>query len=113
MAKCLEPLIHSDFETVPPGVPGTEKTYIGSDGLRAAWLEWVAPWASYRTETKEAIDAGERVLLIVEDSARREGSTQEVKIDGAAVWSFRGGKIARFEAYADRSEAREAIGLEG
>jgi ketosteroid isomerase-like protein len=53
------------------------------------------------------------VLLIVEDFARREGSTQEVKIDGSAVWSFRDGKIARFEAYADRSEAWEAIGLEG
>jgi ketosteroid isomerase-like protein len=51
--------------------------------------------------------------MIVEDSARREGSTQEIKIDGASVWSFRDGRIARFEAYADRSDAREAIGLEG
>jgi hypothetical protein len=58
MAKCVEPLIHPDFETVAPGVPGTEKTYIGSDGLRAAWLQWVAPWASYRSETKEAITPG-------------------------------------------------------
>jgi ketosteroid isomerase-like protein len=111
-AKGIEPLFHPNFETVAPGVPGTEKTYSGLDGLRAAWLAWVAPWASYRTETKEAIDAGDRVLLIVNDSARREGSAQEVKIDGAAIWTFRDGKIARFEAYADRSEAREAVGLE-
>src|SRR5262249_51998176 len=104
LAKSMEPLFQPDFETVAPGVPGTEKTYIGVDGLRAAWLQWVAPWASYRTETKEAIDAGDRVLLIVNDWARREGSAQEVKIDGAAVWSFRDGKIARFEAYAERSE---------
>jgi ketosteroid isomerase-like protein len=112
-AKCFEPLFHPNFETVAPGVPGTAKTYTGLDGLRAAWLEWVAPWASYRTETKEAIDAGNRVLLILNDSARREGSAEDIKIDGAAVWSFRDGRIARFEAYADRSEALEAIGLEG
>jgi ketosteroid isomerase-like protein len=113
VAKGIEPLFQPDFETVAPGVPGTEKTYIGLDGLRAAWLEWLAPWASYRTETKEAIDAGDRVLLIVNDWARGEGSAQEIEINGAAVWSFRDGKIARFEAYAERSEAREAIGLEG
>jgi ketosteroid isomerase-like protein len=113
LARGMEPIFHPDFETVAPGVPGTEKTYTGMDGLRAAWLEWVAPWASYRTETKEAIDAGDRVLLIVNDWARREGSAQEIEINGAAVWSFRNGKIARFEAYAERSEAREAIGLEG
>jgi ketosteroid isomerase-like protein len=111
--KCFSPLFHPDLETVAPGVPGTEKTYTGFDGFRAAWLAWVAPWASYRTETKEAFDAGDRVLLILEDFARPEGSTQEVKIYGSAVWSFRDGKIARFEAYAERSEAREAIGLEG
>jgi ketosteroid isomerase-like protein len=113
LAKAIEPFFHQDFETVAPGVPGTENTYTGLEGLRAAWLTWVAPWASYRTETKEAFDAGDRVLLIVNDSARREGGAQEIEIDGAAVWSFRDGKIARFEAYADRSEAREAIGLEG
>jgi ketosteroid isomerase-like protein len=113
LAKGTEPLFQPDFETVAPGVPGTEKSYTGLDGLRAAWLEWVAPWASYRSETKEAIDAGDRVLVIVNDFGRREGSTEEVKVDGAAVWSLRDGKIARFEAYTHRSEAREAIGLEG
>jgi ketosteroid isomerase-like protein len=112
-SNAFDPLFHPDFETVAPGVPGTEKIYRGSDGLRAAWLEWLAPWASYRTETKEVIDAGDQVLLIVEDFARRDESTREVKVDGAAVWSFRDGKIARFEAYAERSEALEAVGLEG
>jgi ketosteroid isomerase-like protein len=111
VTKCFDPLFHPDFETVAPGVPGTEKTYTGVEGLRAAWLEWLAPWVSYRTEIKEAVDAGNRVLLIVNDSARREGSAEDIKIDGAAVWSFRNGRIARFEAYADRSEALEAIGL--
>ncbi len=112
LSKANAPLFHTDCETVPPGVPGTEKVYLGFDGLRAAWLEWLAPWSSYRTETKEVIEAGERILLIVNDFGRREGSTQEVKIDGAAIWTFRDGKIARFEAFADRAEAVKAVGLE-
>jgi ketosteroid isomerase-like protein len=112
LAKGIEPLFRPDFETVAPGVPRTENAYIGLDGLRAAWLAWVAPWETYRTETKEVIDARERVLVIVNDFGRRQRSTVEVKVDGAAVWTFRDGKITRFEAFAHRSEAREAVGLE-
>jgi hypothetical protein len=33
--KCFGSLFHPDFETVAPGVPGTEKTYIGTAGVAA------------------------------------------------------------------------------
>jgi ketosteroid isomerase-like protein len=112
LAEAIAPFFHGDCETVAPGVPGTETTYTGLDGLRAAWLDWLAPWTTYRSEIAEVIDCGERVLLIVNDFGRREGSTQEVKIDGAAVWTFRDGKVARVEAFADRSEALKAARTE-
>lgn len=46
------------------------------------------------------------------DLGRREGSTQEVELLGAAVWTIRNGKIVRAEFYPDRAEALEAVGLE-
>jgi ketosteroid isomerase-like protein len=48
--------------------------YVGLDGLRAAWLDWLAPWVSYRTEIEDLIDAGEgRVVVLTHDYARPEG----------------------------------------
>jgi ketosteroid isomerase-like protein len=85
--------------------------YVGQDGLRAGWLDWLAPWASYRTEIEEVIDVGERVLVLIRDFGRREGSEQEVEVIGAAVWTVGDGKVARAEFYADRAEALKAVGL--
>ena len=105
-------LFHPDFETVPPGVPRTERVYVGIDGFRAAWLGWLEPWLTYRDEIEQILDAGDRVLVLVHDYGRREGSTEEIKIDGSGVWTVRDGKIARTEFFALRSEAFAAAGLE-
>ena len=40
------------------------------------------------------------------------GSTREVKLSGADVWTVREGKIARIEFFSHRSEALKAVGLE-
>jgi ketosteroid isomerase-like protein len=109
LADAVAPFFHPDFECVAPGVPHTEKVHIGIDGFRAAWLEWLEPWLTYRSEIIQALDAGDRVL--VHDYGRREGVAQEVKIDGSGVWTVRDGKIARTEFFAHRSEAFKAAGL--
>ena len=111
-ADAIAPLFHPDFESVPPGVPATERVHVGLDGLRAAWREWLKPWLTYRTEIKQALDAGDRVLLLTQDYGRHEGTAQEVKLDGSAVWRIRDGKIARAEFFPERSEAFKAAGLE-
>jgi ketosteroid isomerase-like protein len=110
LAEAVAPFVHAEAETVRPGLPGG-RTYTGLDGFRESWLDWLAPYAEYRTEVEEAIDCGERVLLLQSPSGRLEGSTKEVKIAPAVVYTVRDGKIARFEPYADRAEALEAVGL--
>src|SRR5271170_3003045 len=60
LADAVASLFHPDFDSVPPGVPGTERVHVGFDGLRAAWLGWMEPWLTYRTEIKQAFDAGIR-----------------------------------------------------
>ena len=87
-------------------------TYSGRDGLRAAWLDWLSPWASYRTEIEDFIDAGKgRVVVLTRDYARREGMEAEVYFEGAPVWTVRDGKIARVEFYWNRAEGLAAAGL--
>jgi SnoaL-like domain len=109
-AETLAPFIHADFECVNHEF-GSGRRYTGLDGLRAFLLDWMAPWVTYRIELEEAIDLGERVLLLNHDWGRREGSTGEVRGRLGAVWTIRDAKIARLDAYITRAEALAAVGL--
>jgi len=91
---------------------GSEISYgVGIDGFRALWLDWLAPWETYRAEPEKAIDLGDRVLWLGLDFGRRKGSAEEVRAKIAVVWTFRDGKVVRWDGYADRDEAFKALGL--
>ena len=112
LAKELTPFVHTDLETVLVAL-GSEKRYAGGlDGLRAFLVDWLAPWTTYRIENHQAIDLGERVLVLSHDCGRREGSSQEVRGSQGALWTIRDGKVARLIAYGSRAEALKAVGLE-
>jgi ketosteroid isomerase-like protein len=110
LAADAAPLVHEDAVSIRPGIPGGT-AYVGLDGFRRLWLDWLAPWAEYRTEVEEAFDCGERVLLLQRSSGRMEGTSREVKLSPGVVWTVRDAKIARFEVYADRTQALKAVGL--
>jgi hypothetical protein len=90
---------------------GAERTYSGIDGFVASWQDWLLPWEAYRSDVEQAIDCGERVLMLVNDFGRRHGMTVEVKSRNAAIWTIREQKVARAEFYVDRTAALEAVGL--
>src|SRR5436190_17998126 len=111
VAAAAAPVVHDDVVSVRPGIPGS-KEYVGLDGFRALWLDWLAPWAEYRTAVEQAFDCGERVLLLQRSSGRMRGSSGQVELSPGVVWTLRAGKVARFEVYADRTDALKAVGLE-
>jgi ketosteroid isomerase-like protein len=108
--EAFAPYFHADFECAHR-LLGAERTYTGIDGLRESWRDWLAPWASYRVEVEEAIDCGDRVLMLVYDFGRREAGAPEVKSRNAAIWTVGDGKVARAEFYADRALALTDVGL--
>ena len=111
LAAAWAPVIQPDFQCTA-ALFGSEISYgVGIDSFRALWLDWLAPWATYRTETEETNDLGDRVLWLGLDFGRRKGSTAEVKGDVAVLWTFRDGKVARWDGYTDRAEALKAVGL--
>ncbi len=83
----------------------------GVRGLWQSWIDWLAPWESYRTEIEELIPAGDRVLALVRDFGRRRDMDTEVEMLGSAVWTVREGRIARAEFFTDRARAFETAGL--
>ena len=104
-------VFHSDFECVMMSATEGLTTYVGLDGLREAWLDWTAPWATYRTEIEQLIDAGDRVVVLVRDFGRRVEGAFEVAFSAATVWSIRDRKVLRAEFFPDRDRALEAAGL--
>jgi ketosteroid isomerase-like protein len=109
-AEALADLFHPDVESVPAWRgPGT--TYSGIDGFREMWIDWLEPWATYRVQVDEMIEVGDGVAVLVRDRARRHGMDVEVELISGSVWTFRDGKIARVEFYANREELRRATGL--
>lgn len=111
LAVAAAPLVHEDAISARPGVPGG-KRYVGIDGFRQMWLDWLMPWAEYHTAIEEAIDCGEQVLLLQRSRGRIAGSTAEVELAPGVVWTVRDGKVGRFEVYADRDDALRAVGRE-
>jgi ketosteroid isomerase-like protein len=112
LIQAVAPFFHEDCEMVAPTfVAGEGVRFVGLEGLRAGWLDWLEPWESYRVEIEDVIDAGDDVVVLPRDYGRRAGMAVEVSVIGAAVWTVREGKVARVAFYLNRSEALEAVGL--
>ena len=94
--EALSPFLAHDFQSAIV-LPAQTRTYPGLDGFRKNWLDWLEPWATYRSKIDELIDVGERVVLLLRDYGRREGMDAEVELISATIVTFREGKIARWE----------------
>src|SRR6202008_1607761 len=93
LVKAATPLLHPTFE-IGGTLLQSDATYTGPQGLREWALEWYAPYVSYRVVQGEAVDlSGERVFVPSNCFARIEGSTAEIEIVHAGVFTFRDGKI--------------------
>jgi ketosteroid isomerase-like protein len=76
------------------------------------WLEWLAPWTSYRSEVEDSLDLGNRVVVLVRDYGRRTPDAPEIEQISAAVWTLDDGKVSDVAFYPDRAAALKAVGLE-
>ena len=110
VSEVLSPLITDDFESVMVW-PAVTRTYAGLDGFRKNWLDWLEPWATYRSTSEELIDVGEHVVVLLRNHGRREDMETEVELIGATILTFREGKLARWGDYAERAAAFEAVRL--
>jgi uncharacterized protein len=113
VAESVSGLFEPDFELeFFGGLPGLSATYRGVSGLRDAWLDWLAPWETYHDELQEALDLGDRVLLLGRHRGTRETTSPEVSAAFAALYTLRNGKVCRVQYFADQAEALKAVGLE-
>ncbi len=109
-------LYQPDFKFSVATIGGADSRQSGSGVLELveAWRDWMEPWEVYWTEVEDFIEAGDdRVLVLVRDHGRLQGTDAEVELAGGSVWTLRDRKIARIDFYANRDQALEAAGLQG
>jgi ketosteroid isomerase-like protein len=87
-------------------------TYHGKEGFLQATADWIEGFAEFSVAGEEFIDAGERVVVRVHQTARGEASGAPVEGDFWFVFAIAGGKVVRCDIYIDKGRAFEAAGLE-
>jgi uncharacterized protein len=92
------------------GWPG-QQIYSGPEGANQFNAEWVDAWDDWELEVEDCVDAGERVVVIVNQRGRSKATGIPVDMRFAHVWSFRDGLAFKMQMYASVEEALEAAGL--
>ena len=88
-----------------------QQIYSGPEGANQFNAEWADAWDDWHLNVEDFIDAGERVVAIVNQRGRSKATGIPVDMRFAQVWSFRDGQAIRMQMYASVDEALEAVGL--
>jgi ketosteroid isomerase-like protein len=100
-----------EWDTSEGPVLDVSGVYRGIEGARQWFREWFAAWETLEFEY-ELVDAGERVVMLIDLRMRGRSTGIEVPL-GKHAWvaTFRDGLIVRQKLYMSQSEALEAVGL--
>ncbi|MDX6642347.1 MAG: hypothetical protein QOD76_309 [Solirubrobacteraceae bacterium] len=112
IGRAIREIAHPDLETVMVAPAGEPTTRNGVAGYVALWTDWVRAFDRF---VLEAVDeprvAGDVVVNFVRQRGKLAGSEAEVTAEGAAVWFFTEGRLARIEFHLDREAALRAAGM--
>jgi ketosteroid isomerase-like protein len=85
--------------------------HCGPDDIRKYMREFLADLEGAVIVGEEFLDAGDTVVVRVNQQATGAGSGAPVGMRYYQVWSFRGRSVIRIESVRERAEALEAAGL--
>ncbi len=126
----VESLIHAAFDQAPEnpepffalldekiewdmagGASLVERKVYGPQAVREFFRSWSGTFEDWGYEMQEIIDAGASVFVSVRQWGRGKGSGVPVEYRFFQVWTFKNGKVIRFQGFRDKAEALEAAGL--
>ena len=106
-------VLASDVEFHVSGAfPDLEGVYRGHDGVRALTERLNEPWEEISLEPERIIDVDDERVVVLSHFRARGRDGIEVKLPFGHLWTLRGGKIVRMDAFADHQQALRAVGLD-
>jgi uncharacterized protein len=86
-------------------------SYRGPEDARRFMEDQIGAFQTWTAEPEEFFEGSDRVVAFVRSRAQPKGSSAEIEIKVAAVWTFRDGKVLTIETFPKRQQALEAAGL--
>ena len=88
-----------------------QQVYSGPEGADQFNAQWAAAWDDWELEPVEFLDAGERVVVILNQRGRSKATGVPVEMRFAQVWTLRNGQGIKMDLYASVEDALKAVGL--
>ena len=93
-----------DRETSPD-----RQTRYGREGVKQLFDSYMEAFDALRLEPEEFIDAGDQIVVSLQQRVRGKGSGAEVVGRVAHVWTMREGAVAGLRIFGDKERALEAL----
>ena len=106
LAEIWDPQV--ELDATDGTVLDLNRVFRGADEVRHFWQEWFSAWETLSFDY-ELVDAGERVVMLVDMQMRGRSTGIEVPF-GQFAWvsTFRDGLVVHVKLYMSQSEAIEA-----
>jgi ketosteroid isomerase-like protein len=89
-----------------------EPAYIGIDGVKRFFAEWLEVWDDYEVGVDETLATPDgRVISLMWQRGKGRQSGLEMYVESALIFTLRAGKVTRIDNYDNRETALEAAGL--
>ena len=92
-------------------LPDLNPVYEGRDAVIKASTHYWGTWDDYQVQAEEILVEGPRVVVILHERGRGKGSGAPFDQQHPQLWTFRAGRIIRWESFSSRADALEAAGL--
>lgn len=109
--EMLDEQVICDTRSYPTFSADSNGVYVGRAAVIEANRHYWGTWDDYYLEAEELIDAGASVVCVVRERGRGKSSGVPVERRWAQIWTFRRGRIIRWELFGDKAAALEATGL--
>ena len=106
----LDPEVGWDISAHP--LPDVPKRGRGREELLTqVFATYLGGWVDWRAELREAIDAGDDVVLVLRETARLRDSGAVLDREVAYVWTMRDERVVFLRVFRTKAAAFEALGL--
>ena len=93
-------------------LPDLDPVYMGRDAVIKASRHYWGTWRDYSVSADEILDAVTSAVVIIHERGRGKGSGAPFDQQHPQLWTFRSGRIIRWESFRTRADAIEAAGLD-
>ena len=107
----IDQMCDPEIEWVEDPQRADGRVYRGHEGVRESWERWLENFDEYGFEIERISDHGDRVLVVAVEHGRGSASAAEVSAHIYLVFTFRAGKVLRYQEFYDEEQALEAVGL--